>query len=274
MDDKILTSWNGLMLGAIARASAVLGDDSYLAAAEKNLSFLKKNMWDSEKKRLYHRWRDGARDDAQIFDTHAYLLSGIVELYGVTLNTEYLGFAIEVADRMIDAFYDDKAGGFYQSTGTKDLIIRLKEDYDGAEPSGNSVGVLALLKLAAITGKESYREVADKTLSYFSGRMKSMALAVPYMVRAADFASKEPNRVVIAGSANSPKAKELIRAVHSVYQPHKVILGTDGPIEEFAKSLADGDKGNIEAFLCKGKHCELPTADPTKLQGLLLKKEK
>ena len=143
-----------------------------------------------------------------------------------------------------------------------------------AEPSGNSVGVLALLKLAAITGKESYREVADKTLSYFSGRMKSMALAVPYMVRAADFASKEPNRVVIAGSANSPKAKELIRAVHSVYQPHKVILGTDGPIEEFAKSLADGDKGNIEAFLCKGKHCELPTADPTKLQGLLLKKEK
>lgn len=274
LDDKILTSWNGLMLGAIARASAVLGDDSYLAAAEKNLSFLKKNMWDSEKKRLYHRWRDGARDDAQIFDTHAYLLSGIVELYGVTLNTEYLGFAIEVADRMIDAFYDDKAGGFYQSTGTKDLIIRLKEDYDGAEPSGNSVAVLALLKLAAITGKESYREVADKTLSYFSGRMKSMALAVPYMVRAADFASREPNRVVIAGSASSPKAKELIRAVHSVYQPHKVILGTDGPIEEFAKSLAGGDKGNIEAFLCKGKHCELPTADPAKLQGLLLKKEK
>ena len=153
LDDKILTSWNGLMLGAIARASAVLGDDSYLAAAEKNLSFLKKNIWDSEKKRLYHRWRDGARDDAQIFDTHAYLLSGIVELYGVTLNIEYLGFAIEVADRMIDAFYDDKAGGFYQSTGTKDLIIRLKEDYDGAEPSGNSVAVLALLKLAAITGK-------------------------------------------------------------------------------------------------------------------------
>ena len=271
LDDKILTSWNGLMLGAIARASVVLGDESYLDAAEKNLSFLKDNLWDDKNKRLYHRWRDGARDDAQIFDTHAYLLSGIVELYGASLKSEYLSFAIEIADRMIEAFYDPEAGGFYQSTGTKDLIIRLKEDYDGAEPSGNSVAVLALLKLAAITGKESYRQTADKTLGYFSGRMKSMAVAVPYMVSAADFASREPNRVVIAGSVDSSKAKELLRAAHSVYQPHKVILGTNGPIEEFAKSLADGDKGDVAAFLCKGKHCELPTSDPNKLQGLLLK---
>ena len=273
LDDKVLTSWNGLMLGAIARASVVLGEEKYLEAAHKNVAFIRKNLWDDKEKRLYHRWRDGSRDDAQLFDTHAYFLSGLVELYGVTLDNKYLSFSIEVADRMIAAFYDKEAGGFYQSTGTKDLILRLKEDYDGAEPSGNSVAVYALLKLAAITGNKSYREVADKTLSYFSGRMKTMALAVPYMLSAADFASREPNRVVIAGDVNSTKAKELLRAVHSVYQPHKVVLGTTGPIEEFAKSLADGDKADVQAFLCKGQHCELPTDDASKLQAMLLKKE-
>ena len=100
-----------------------------------------------------------------------------------------------------------------------------------------------------------------------------MALAVPYMLSAADFASREPNRVVIAGDVNSTKAKELLRVVHSVYQPHKVVLGTTGPIEEFAKSLADGDKADVQAFLCKGQHCELPTDDASKLQAMLLKKE-
>ena len=271
LDDKILTSWNGLMLGAISRAAAVLGDEAYLAAAEKNLAFIRSELWDGEKKRLYHRWRDGARDSAQIFDTHAYLLGGIIGLYEVTLNPDHLEFAVAIAGRMIEGFYDPKAGGFFQSSGAKDLIMRLKEDYDGAEPSGNSVAALALLKLAAITGNASYREVADKTLSYFSGRMKTVSVGVPYMLKAADFASREPNRVVIAGDRESEAARSLLRAAHSVYQPHKVVLGTTGPIEEFAKTLAKGEE--VQVYLCKGKHCELPTADAGKVRQLLVKKE-
>ena len=271
LDDKILTSWNGLMLGAIARASAVLGDESYLAAAEKNLAFIRSELWDGENKRLYHRWRDGARDSAQIFDTHAFLLSGIIELYGVTLDPAHLEFAVAIAERMIEGFYDPKDGGFFQSSGAKDLILRLKEDYDGAEPSGNSVAALALLKLAAITGNARYREVTDKTLSYFAARMKTVSVAVPYMLKAADFAAREPNRVVIAGDRESKAARELLRAAHSVYQPHKVVLGTTGPIEEFAKTLAKGEE--VQVYLCKGKHCELPTADAEKVRQLLVKKE-
>ena len=273
LDDKILTSWNGLMLGAIARAAAVFDNQDYLAAAEKNLAFIRSELWDAEKKRLYHRWRNGARDNAQIFDTHAYLLSGIVALYGVTLNPAHLEFSMAIADRMIEAFYDPEEGGFFQSDGAKDLILRLKEDYDGAEPSGNSVASLALLKLAAITGNKRYREVVDKTLSYFSGRMKTVAVAMPYMLKAADFAAREPNRVVIAGDPKSESAQKLLRAAHSVYQPHKVVLGTVGPIEEFARSLAKGDDKDVQVYLCKGKHCELPTADPGKVRQLLLKKE-
>ena len=93
LDTKILTSWNGLMLGAIARASVVLGEEKYLEAAHKNVAFIRKNLWDDKEKRLYHRWRDGSRDDAQLFDTHAYFLSGLVALYGVTLDNKYLSFS-------------------------------------------------------------------------------------------------------------------------------------------------------------------------------------
>ena len=98
----------------------------------------------------------------------------------------------------------------------KNLILKVKEDYDGAEPSGNSVASLALLKLAAITGNTRYREVADKTLSYFSGRMKTVSVGVPYMLRAADFALREPNRVVIAGDRKSAAARPLLGAVHYI----------------------------------------------------------
>ena len=274
LDDKVLTSWNGLMMGAFARAYAVLGDERYLAAAEKNFAFLHSKLWDAAAGRLYHRWRDGERDSAQIFDTHAFLLDGVIELYGVTLKREYLEFAKLVAGRMIEGFYDSEAGGFFQSDGAKDLIMRIKEDYDGAEPSGNSVAVLALLKLAAITDDKSYREVADKTLGYFAGRMKGMAAAVPYMLQAASFASAEPNRLVVAGDPAAADVKALLKAAHGVYQPHKVVLGTAGPVEEFAKTLADKGGDGAKVFLCKGQHCELPTADPSKVKSLLLGKEK
>ncbi len=271
LDDKVLTSWNGLMLGAFARAYAVLGDERYLAAAEKNIAFIRSALWDAEAGRLYHRWRDGARDTAQIFDTHAFLLDGVIELYGVTLDPTHLEFAVALSGRMIAGFYDREHGGFYQSDGAKDLIIRIKEDYDGAEPSGNSVAVLALLKLAEITGEASYREVADKTLAYFAGRMKEMGVAVPYMMMAADFAAAHPNRVVLAGDPGSPELKTLLKAVHGVYQPHKVVLGTAGPVEEFAKTLAGKAGEGARVYLCKGEHCELPTADAAKVKALLLK---
>ena len=96
---------------------------------------------------------------------------------------------------------------------------------------------------------------------------------MPYMLKAADFASREPNRVVIAGDRGAEAAQKLLRAAHSVYQPHKVVLGTAGPIEEFAKTLAKGDGKDVQVYLCKGKHCELPTADAKKVRQLLVKKE-
>ena len=141
LDDKILASWNGMMLGAIARASIVLKDEKYRDAAERNLAFLKEKLWDAGTRSLYIRWRDGERDHVQLLDAYANLLAGVIDLYQATLRPEHLEFAIALADSMLERFYDPEHGGFWQSAaGAKDLILRIKDDYDGAEPSGDPSG--------------------------------------------------------------------------------------------------------------------------------------
>jgi len=269
LDDKVLASWNGLMLGSLARAGAVLGDDAYRDAALKNLAFLRSKLWDASTKTLYHRWRDGARDQVQLLEAYACLLAGVLELYQVTLEAEHLQFAIDLADTMLARFYDKEDGGFWQSPpGSTDLILRVKEDYDGAEPSANSVAVLALLKLAALTERRDYRDAADKSLRLFSERLQQMPQAVPYMLLALDFALEEPKRVVIAGDVNAPDGRALLRAAHAVYQPNKVVLATTGPVEPFAKTLPPKD-GKPTVYLCTGTACQPPTHDGTKVKEML-----
>jgi uncharacterized protein YyaL (SSP411 family) len=268
LDDKILASWNGLMLGAFARASAVLGDEKYRAAAEKNLQFIREKLWDEKSKTLFHRWRDGGRDRVQLLEAYAFLLSGVIELYEATLEPEHLDFAIELTDTMLAKFFDSENGGFWQSAAdSKDLIRRVKDDYDGAEPSGNSVATLSLLKLGAITGRKNFTEAAGKTLRLFAHRLQNFRKAMPFMLHALDFSLQEPKRVVIAGKSDSEKSQELLLAAHSVYQPNKIISGNSGAVEEFAKTLPA--KNEAIAYFCTGNSCQPPTSDAAKVKELL-----
>ncbi len=268
LDDKVLASWNGLMLGAIARAGAVLNEESYLAAAERNLGFIQSKLWDAPNKTLFHRWRDGERDSVQLLDAYAFLLDGTLHLYESTLEARHLEFALALAETMTAKFYDPKEGGFFQSTeGSKDLILRVKEDYDGAEPSGNSVAALALLKLAALTDDKPMRERAEKTIRQSAAKLQRLPEALPYLLTALDYSLEEPRRVVIAGDPKSPEAKRLIRAAHAVYQPNKVVLGNLGPVEPFAKTLPA--KNGPVVYLCTGTACQPPTNEPSKVRELL-----
>jgi uncharacterized protein YyaL (SSP411 family) len=268
LDDKILASWNGLMIGAFARAYAVLGDETYRAAAEKNLAFIQAKLWDAESKTLYHRWRDGERDKVQLLEAHAFQLDGVIQLYEATLESKQFDFAIALAEAMIGKFYDAENGGFWQSTAdAKDLILRVKDDYDGAEPSGNSVATLALLKLAAITGRDDFKQPAESTLRWFATRLEKIPQAVPYLLHALDFLLDEPFRVVVAGNPDFDKVRELIHAAHSVYQPNKVVLGNTGAVEEFARTLPAKDRPVV--YLCTGKACQPPTSDATKVMEML-----
>ena len=267
LDDKILASWNGLMLSAFARASVVLGEAKYLAAAEKNLQFIREKLWSSGKApALFHRWRDGQCDKAQLLEDYAFLLSGVLELYEATLNPKHLDFAIELAKVMLEKFFDPENGGFWQSA-SKDLILRLKDDYDGAEPSGNSVAVLSLLKLETITGEKRFAQAAEKTFRLFTERLQKFPQAVPFLLQALDFSLQDRVRIVITGERNSAKFQELLRAAHSVYQPNKIVLGNTGAVEEFSKTLPA--KGEATAYVCHGNTCQPPTDDAGQLKKLL-----
>ncbi len=268
LDDKVLTSWNGMMLGAYARAGAVLNDPAYTVAAAKNLKFIRAALWDAKTKTLYSRWRDGERDHVQLLDAYANLLAGTIELYSATLEADHLAFAVDLAEAMLKRFHDPEHGGFWQSAdGSKDLILRVKEDYDGAEPSGNSTAALALLKLAAITERKNFREVADGTLRLFSSHLKDRPLGVPQLLTALDFAMEEPRRVVLVGDPKSPEFRKLIAAAQATYQPNKVILGQAGPVEVFAKTLPM--HGPAMAYVCTGTACQPPTDNAEKLATLL-----
>ena len=298
-DDKILASWNGLMLGAFARAYAVLGDETYHHAAEKNLAFLQANLWLPANGKstealtpplshpmgeggaamagpgegncggaLFHRWRDGGRDEVQLLEAYAFLLAGVIDLYECTLEPGHLDFAVALAESLLAKFYDSQNGGFWQTVAdAPHLILRVKEDYDGAEPSGNSVAMLALLKLGAITGRKHFIEAAEKSLRVFAARLRDFPQAVPYMLQALDFSLQEPKRVVVAGDPSSAKARELLRAVHSVYQPNKVVLGNRGAVDEFARTLPEKD--GPAAYLCAGTSCQAPTSDVVTVVNLL-----
>ena len=267
LDDKILASWNGLMLGAMARASIVLNDETYRKAAEKNAAFIKAKLWDAKSKTLYHRWRDGERDSVQLLEAYSYLLGGVIDLYEATLNPAHLAFAIELADTMVAKFADTKDGGFFQGPQSPDLIMRVKEDYDGAEPSGNSTAAMALLRLSAITDDKAYRTQAEKTLRLFATKLDQVPQAVPNLLGALDWWIDEPRCAVITGDFTKAENKALVHAVHSVYQPNKVVLGNIGPVEAFAKELPSKDAP--KAFVCTGTECKAPTNDPKQVKALL-----
>jgi len=270
LDDKILASWNGLMLGAFARAGIVLNEQKYLQAAGKNVSFVRQHLWqpaDGKSGTLYHRWRDGERDEVQLLEGYAFYLAGVIELYEATLDPAHLDFAIELAESLIAKFFDPPNGGFWQSPADKtDLILRIKDDYDGAEPSGNSVATVALLKLGKITGRTAFTEAAEQTLQLAAVRLQKQPAALAFMLHALDFWLDEPRRIVITGDSGKQQFRELLHATHFTYQPNKIVLGNTGAVEPFAKTLTAKEPA---AFVCQGNTCQLPTGEAAKLKVLL-----
>ena len=280
LDDKILTSWNGLMISAFALGGAVLGEPRYAEAARRAASFLIARMWDPEKRILKRRYRAGDAAISAFLDDYALFAQAMLDLYEAQFDLRQLELAIRLTERMQELFEDTTAGGFFSSgAGDASLVLRVKEDYDGAEPSGNSVAVMNLLRLAQVTGRPAFWESAQRTLAAFGSRLSHAPVALPQMLAACEFLLGQPRQVVIVGERD--EAGPLLGALYSQFAPHRVVLLVDSP--ETRRLLAagipviasmgkwEGDKleGRPEAYVCRNNTCQLPVSEPARLAELL-----
>ena len=277
LDDKIITAWNGLMISAFARAAQVLDDPAYLASAQHAAKFLREQMWRDGA--LRRSFREGASEVPGFAEDYAYLIAGLLDLYEADFDVTHLQWAVELQTKMDALFYDAQHGGYFSTSGTDpSVLLRMKEEYDGAEPSPGSIAALNLLRLAQLTGDAKLRARAEQTLAAASEQMTNLPSAAPQMLCALDASLAKPRQIVIAGQRGTADTRALLREVHARLIPNKLVLLADGAEGqawlgqrlEFIKTATPID-GKAAAYVCENFVCQLPTSDPAKLRELLAK---
>jgi uncharacterized protein YyaL (SSP411 family) len=275
-DDKILTDWNGLMIAALSIATRALNENKYQESAKRAADFILSKMMGSND-RLLHRYKDGEAKVPGFLDDYMFLVWGLLELYETTFEPKYLIKAKALTDKTIDRFWDKDGGGFFftANDGEK-LLVRKKEIYDGAIPSGNSVGIMNLLRLSRITGNPEYEKKAEEIGKTFSKTVAQYPAAYAYLLSAIEFLEGPSQEVVIVGDLEKEDSRAMISALQSEFIPNKVVLFlstrektqkiTD--IAEFTKNYVAKD-GKATAYVCSNYSCKTPTANPEKMIKIL-----
>ena len=223
-DDKILTDWNALMISAFAKAAQAFDEEKYLEAAQRAFDFIEKCLTDKEKK-LIHRFREGESKLTAHIDDYAFMVNGAIDLYETTFEIKYLKKAIELNNILLKEFWDDENGGFYfTSIKNEKLLIRQKEIFDGAIPSGNSVALLNLVKLSRFTGKTDYEEKATKLIDCFSNNIVKSPSVFSQFLTGLDFYFGPAKEIVISCTEENELVKNAIKHFRSFFFPNKIIL--------------------------------------------------
>ncbi len=272
-DDKILTDWNSLMISTFAKAYRAFGNEEYLLKAENCASFIFKNMKNGAN--LFHRFRNGEAAIYALLDDYAFFIAALLDLYESSFKIYYLETAIELNAHISEHFLDKINGGYYFTSDKGELLLtRKKEIYDGAVPSGNSVQMMNLLRLAKITADTSYELIAEGISEAFSEDINKMPSAYTQMLNAVIFAFGPSFEITVAGNINSDKTKLLIDAIREKYIPNKILLLKEPDSDEIVKispytkvhNIIDGKE---TIYVCKNFICELPVTDITGLNKIL-----
>lgn len=264
-DDKILTSWNGLMIGAMAIAGRMLKDDTFTRASIKAVEFIFDNLVNNDD-RLLARYRDGESDFLAYSTDYAFLIFGLIELYETTYETKYLIKAVQLSDSLIELFWDNEnAGLFVYGKDGESLITRPKEIYDGAIPSSNSVTALNFLRLARLTGRDDLEEKANLLLRAFSNEIINYPIGHSYALMALLFASSNTQEVVIISDSYA-EAKPFLDKMHDVFRPFSTSLfynPNDDNLKKLAPFVESYKKvnGKTVAYICEGFSCQEPVTD-------------
>src|ERR1022692_4726919 len=276
LDDKVLTAWNGLMISAFAKAGAVLAEPRYADAARRAADFLASRMYDAATGTLLRRYRQGAAAIPGFLDDYAFFTQALLDLYETGFEWRDLELAILLTEKLAELFEDTEHGAFYSTAaGDPTLVMRIKEDYDGAEPSGNSIAVLNLLRLAQIADRSDFRVSAARALEAFGSRMVAAPVGVPQMLVAYELSISKPRQIVLVGERDAPDTRRLLDQIHSRFVPNRIVLLVNREsrqaLARYLPTVADMTAigGQATAYVCEDYACKLPTADAAAFGQLL-----
>ncbi|HET6329562.1 MAG TPA: thioredoxin domain-containing protein [Holophagaceae bacterium] len=267
-DDKVVAAWNGLALSAFAKAAAVLEEPSYLGAATACATFIERELWkDGDLLRI---WRRGQAATQGFLEDYAAVADGLVDLFEAGFDSRWLRLAERIAEAMREHFEDREHGGFFATeAGQNDVLIRLKPGFDNALPSGNTLAIRALLKLARHLEREDFQTSAEKALRCFGPWMERAPRAFTGMLGTLDLALSEPLEIVVVGPLSHPATKSLLEAARSRFLPNSVIScaesGSDLPLHR-GRGMAGGAPC---VFICRNRTCSAPISTPDALASLL-----
>jgi hypothetical protein len=277
LDDKIITAWNGLMISGLARAGAALNESTFIELASQAAQFLHDQLCAQPGKGLHRSWREGERGPKAFAMDYAALIHALIDLYQAGLNVKWLQWAVALQSEMDTLFLDKDKGGYYSvHTDMAHSVLRIKEDYDGAEPSPNSLAALNLARLSAMLDSQAYADEAKKIITLFGTTLESSPSAVPMLVLAADFLHRGKQQIVLAGDSASPDFQALLRVIHSRLLPTAVLLHVDGGsaqtwLGSHNEALVSMQpvNGQPAAYVCQNYTCQKPATEAAALEKLL-----
>ncbi len=305
LDDKIITAWNGLMISALARGHQVLGGSGaegrdgplgrpqgtarpavapYLQAATRAAEFIQRELSAPATDTLYRSWREGRSDIPGFAEDYAYLIQGLLDLYEAGFELRWLQWAVKLQARMDALFWDSERGGYFNSRADDpSVIVRLKEDYDGAEPAPNSVAAMNLIRLDWMLGLAGAREKALKTVEALRPQWSRLPQALPQLLCALELALAEPRTVVLAGDPHTAGFQALAAVLHEQLGPRRALLCADGPFDGLRAGGAAQDwlathrsylkaikpiNGQATAYVCENFTCQAPVDSVAALRQL------
>ena len=276
LDDKVITAWNGMMIGALARAGTALNDPRMLAEAVRTATFIEKTLYNPATRTLLRRYRKQQAGLTGQLDDHSYLVSGLLELYQANHDPKWLRWSMDLTQRQIELFWNETGGFFFDSATDPSIKIRMRDRYDGAEPAGNSVAVHNLIRLGQLYNKPEWLQMARRLMGSFSETINQYPPSLPLMLAAWQYIDSKASQIVIAGKRDAEDTKAMLRVAYRYFAPNRLILLADG--EENQLFLADNLPfmenvkpmgGKATAYVCSDFTCKMPVTDPMDLKQQL-----
>ncbi|MCY3985630.1 MAG: thioredoxin domain-containing protein [Candidatus Dadabacteria bacterium] len=278
-DDKVLTDWNGIAIVALSKASAAFGEKRYSDAALDSIEFVRQNLFHNG--RLLHRYRDGESGIMASVDDYTFLIWGLLEYYEAVFDEKYLSLAISLCRDQFKHFWDEEVAGFYFTADDgEELITRQKEIYDGAVPSGNSVSMLNILRIARLTADPELEEKAARMATSFSPQISKHPASFSMHMNSLDFMLGPSFEIVIAGEKDSPDTRRFLEVLSGEVIPKKGVILKDEPNGKKISAIAPYTQnhksldGKATAYVCSNYQCHLPTDDPQRMLSLIRGAEK